>query len=203
MMLKDSDIANLRAGLGQLSGKTSYDVTPRAVAPRMPDLPTLPLLANMQQSSIGIVQQKLAASGFYQGPVTGQLDPATAEAVKNFKRSIGLPANGEISTLLLEQLGGDVINAISPAVRGVGSGANPTKAPDLMQTAVKFTLIAAGVTAAMAWLGRRRQSAAVAEAYEDVAEPEDFDEIDDSELVDGEDADLEDDDPDEEEDDES
>ena len=53
---------------------------------------------------IAEAQQYLASLGFYSGTVDGIAGPQTAQAVRNFQRSIGLSANGSVNDDLVDAL---------------------------------------------------------------------------------------------------
>lgn len=67
-------------------------------------------------------QGVLKELGLYDGEVDGMIGPQTREAVENYRRIVGLEADGGIDSALLEQLGLETQNAVFPEVP-------PTPAP--------------------------------------------------------------------------
>lgn len=63
---------------------------------------------------VGEVQQVLQRLGFYEGKVDGLPGPATSRAVQQYRRTVGLPPEGGIDAVLLEQLGS------APTTSGIG-----------------------------------------------------------------------------------
>jgi carboxyl-terminal processing protease len=63
-------------------------------------IPNLPFLGTLELGSEAIhvyqLQRMLEAMGYFRGPVTGVYDEATAQAVKEFQRDQGLPAQGKM-----------------------------------------------------------------------------------------------------------
>jgi hypothetical protein len=50
------------------------------------------------------VQRKLAASGYYDGPVDGVIGDGTRRAIRNYERDNGLPVDGRIGDQLLSAM---------------------------------------------------------------------------------------------------
>ncbi len=68
-------------------------------------------LAAMQPSDTeGIIQaqQELVAAGFNPGPVTGQLNAETQDAIRAFQSAKGLPATGQLDEPTM-----DVLSSVS------------------------------------------------------------------------------------------
>jgi hypothetical protein len=51
------------------------------------------------------VQERLARSGYYRGPIDGVIGPRTQYAIRAYERSHGLPADGVIDHRLLRTMG--------------------------------------------------------------------------------------------------
>jgi len=51
------------------------------------------------------VQSALARSGFYRGPIDGQIGPQSSQAIANYQQSRGLRVTGSITNSLLRSLG--------------------------------------------------------------------------------------------------
>jgi peptidoglycan hydrolase-like protein with peptidoglycan-binding domain len=55
--------------------------------------------------SIRFAQSALRDRGYYTGPITGQMSPATRNAIRDFQREAGLPLTGELDSRTARQLG--------------------------------------------------------------------------------------------------
>jgi len=51
------------------------------------------------------VQQRLAHTGYYRGPIDGVIGPRTRYAILAYERNHGLPADGVIDNRLLRTMG--------------------------------------------------------------------------------------------------
>src|SRR5438477_11143074 len=56
-------------------------------------------------STVARVQERLARSGYYRGPVDGVMGPRTRYAIRVYERRHGLPADGIIDRRLLATMG--------------------------------------------------------------------------------------------------
>jgi peptidoglycan hydrolase-like protein with peptidoglycan-binding domain len=54
---------------------------------------------------IAKVQAQLQQDGYYSGPVTGSINPATRVALANYQRDYGLPVTGTVDQPTVESLG--------------------------------------------------------------------------------------------------
>jgi len=66
--------------------------------------PTPPAAAKSADSLVTSVQSSLVALGFDPGQVNGNLTPTTAQAIRQYEQSIGLPEDGQITPQLLASL---------------------------------------------------------------------------------------------------
>ncbi len=67
----------------------------------------LPLKQGAQGDEVRVLQIRLKALGFFQGPVTGFFGPLTAEAVRRFQKARGLPVVGYVGPRTLAALAKD------------------------------------------------------------------------------------------------
>ena len=56
-------------------------------------------------STVARVQERLARSGYYRGPIDGVMGPRTRYAIRVYERRHGLPADGIIDRRLLATMG--------------------------------------------------------------------------------------------------
>ena len=64
-----------------------------------------PTIGGYSGSTVARVQERLAHSGYYRGPVDGVMGPRTSYAIRVYERRHGLPTDGIIDSRLLATMG--------------------------------------------------------------------------------------------------
>lgn len=92
---------------------------------------------NDRGADVRILQERLRALGYFQGPVTGFFGPLTLKAVKEFQANRGLPSTGYVGPLTRRALAaGNTDPAVSTRVKaGPGKSKPPAPAKKDMQPA--------------------------------------------------------------------
>lgn len=176
MILDDDQIGRF----GRMRQMRGDDAPPPRQDPPAPKAKPPPPSASPSNVLLA-VQRALASRGWFNGTAHGLADAHTVEGVKRAQREFGLPVTGAVSPLLLSSLG------IKVAGLAAQEGETQKVAPVVKRVwgFVGLGAIAAGL---MWFLSRRREEAAMAESYDDVADPDDFEEPDDEDLIEGEES---------------
>jgi peptidoglycan hydrolase-like protein with peptidoglycan-binding domain len=114
------------------------ETTIRIERPETPEPAPSPRPADPRTAEVQTILQRL---GFYEGAVDGLAGPATMRAIENYRRVVGLPANGGIDETLLEQLGASPkTSGIAPVREPVPAVASPMPEPErirMIQTGLR------------------------------------------------------------------
>ena len=103
-------IIDLNASAAAVQGKSQKPATPQLSPEQQQRLDTLLGIARDAKNAKSKpgrnlkVQKLLKELGLYSGPLNGKNDKATQAAITEFKKSYGLPANGEIDDAFLAAL---------------------------------------------------------------------------------------------------
>jgi peptidoglycan hydrolase-like protein with peptidoglycan-binding domain len=105
----------------------STPVSPGSLGPTRRDVEDLRPVANLQGPvSVSQVQTALAQSGFYRGPIDGQLAAPTLAAVRAFQSANGLPATGLLDAQTVAALGVVVFAPVPQAPSGLAGAVSPS-----------------------------------------------------------------------------
>jgi peptidoglycan hydrolase-like protein with peptidoglycan-binding domain len=119
-------VALLAAGTVQAQSGEAPAPTPEA-APAAQQTrtvsPDLPLSLEERKA----LQRELQRTGHYRGPVNGELDPATREALRAFQKDSLIIASGHVTAKTLDLLGMDVLKVTGADVELVRGEDPPAK----------------------------------------------------------------------------